>query len=187
VYIAESGNTTPIGSGTLLNQNYVITCNHILNTISSTILIKRDNISNEMRYAKVVFREPTIDLALIELNEKFENVPKLIENLEVEQGEKVYAFAAPYGLQESLLSGIVSSPPEYQRDPSSPLIPYIQVQNISYPGVSGAGLYDEHGKIIGINRAAYGFSRDSGIGFAIPWSWVKDFLRLDENPVKEFK
>lgn len=181
VGIAETINPRISGSGILINPNFVITCNHVLHSFSSTIVIKRDTSIGEMRYAKLVYKEDLVDLALIQLNDRFEDVSPLPDSDVVSVGQKVISLGSPYSLENSYLEGMVSSVTQKGKDPSLPLLPFFQVQNLSYPGMSGAGVYSEKGKILGINRATYGFTTNTGIGFVIPWDIVVQFLELPES------
>ncbi len=186
ISIAEATQTKPFGSGVLISSKLALTCYHVVKDRRGPILLKRDSTIGEMRTAKVIFFEPTIDLALLETEVPFPKTPLLRTSRQLRQGQSLFLIGAPYTLENSFLEGRVSDPVARGKDPTNPLIPYFQVQGLSYPGVSGAGIFDRYGRLVGIERSAFGFSPGTGIGFAIPWSWVADFLNLPDSPIQGF-
>ena len=177
VGIAEELHKSIRGSGVLISSNQVITCDHILTILSSNPLLKVRGTKDEFLKVKNTLREPKLDLAILELDEEIPGIDELSSNNNPIVGEKIFTISNPYGLENSLLFGSISSLDTLGRDTQFPILNFIQVQNISYPGVSGAGVYTMDGRIIGINRAAYGFSANTGIGFVIPWDYVEIFLK----------
>lgn len=184
VSISEAINPRSNGSGVLISSKLVLTCEHVLRNFSTMILVRRDPAKGEYRSATVLFKDPVYDLALLELDQPMENTPLLRTTENVQLGEQVHAHGTPYSLELTTLIGTVSEPNAKGRDILSPFIPYIQVQGIAYPGVSGGGVYNRHGKFLGINRASYGFSTETGIGFVIPWQVIRDFLNEEGSPIR---
>lgn len=182
VAIAQVDSTSASGSGILIAPNLVVTCNHVVISLASDILVKRDRLSGEMRIGRAIFLEPGIDLALLEVDPPFPNVPALKPSFDLTVGQKVVTVASPFSLEGSLLYGSISALETKGKDTAFPMFSFIQVQNIAYAGVSGAGVFDLSGRIIGVSRSAQGFSAGTGIGFVIPWSLVQQFLELPGNP-----
>ena len=176
VGISEELNHTIKGSGVFIAKNKIVTCNHILNSLSSPPLVKTFQAGDKLLKVKNKVIENLLDLALLEIDFESESYHSIESDTSLTVGDKVFTIANPYGLEASLLYGSISSLDTMGKDIQFPLLNFIQVQNISYPGVSGAGVFTLEGKIIGINRAAYGFSANTGIGFVIPWDYVKLFL-----------
>ena len=76
VAIAQVDSTSASGSGILIAPNLVVTCNHVVISLASDIfLVKRDRFQEKMRIGRAIFLEPGIDLALLEVDPPFPNVP----------------------------------------------------------------------------------------------------------------
>jgi serine protease Do len=88
------------------------------------------------------------------------------------QGQLVFAFGSPFGLENSVTMGIVSSPAR-QVQPDGPMI-YIQTDAPINPGNSGGPLVDSSGALVGINTFIVSPSgSNAGIGFAAPSNIVR--------------
>jgi serine protease Do len=119
------------------------------------------------------------DLALLKI--AAENLPALqiADFGALRQGQLVFAFGSPSGLQNSVTMGVVSSVAR-QLDPDSPML-YIQTDTAINPGNSGGPLVSTKGEMVGLNTFISTQSGGSeGIGFAIPGvlvQWVYQQLR----------
>ena len=119
------------------------------------------------------------DLALLKI--PAENLPALqiADFGALRQGQLVFAFGSPSGLQNSVTMGVVSSVAR-QLDPDSPML-YIQTDTAINPGNSGGPLVSTKGEMVGLNTFISTQSGGSeGIGFAIPGvlvQWVYQQLR----------
>jgi len=119
------------------------------------------------------------DLALLKI--AAENLPALpIGDFgALRQGQLVFAFGSPSGLQNSVTMGVVSSVAR-QLDPDNPML-YIQTDTAINPGNSGGPLVSTKGEMVGLNTFISTQSGGSeGIGFAIPGAlvrWVYEQLR----------
>jgi len=98
-------------------------------------------------------------------------------------GQSVFAIGNPFGLDQSLTTGVVSAlGREIQSESGAPIREVIQTDAAINPGNSGGPLLDSSGRLIGVNTAIYSPSGGSaGIGFAIPEhdvAWVvPDLIR----------
>lgn len=97
---------------------------------------------------------------------------------DLRQGELVLAFGSPFGLENSVSMGIVSSVARQLR-PEDPMI-YVQTDATINPGNSGGPLVDSSGRVIGINTSILSQSGGSeGLGFAAPSNIVRNvFARI---------
>lgn len=130
--------------------------------------------------AKLIGVDDDYDLAVLQLRDPPEDVVavSLADSSKVEVGQKVLAIGNPFGLNNTLTTGIVSSLDRTVRNPSGPLMRgLIQTDASINPGNSGGPLLDSSGRMIGINTAILSRSGDSaGIGFAIPSNYIKRIL-----------
>jgi serine protease Do len=117
--------------------------------------------------ANIVGRDTLIDLALLKVEATGLPALPIAGPDKVRQGELVFAFGSPEGLQNSVTMGVVSSVAR-QLDPDRPVV-YIQTDAPINPGNSGGPLVDVDGSLIGINTFILSQSGGSeGLGFAIP-------------------
>jgi serine protease Do len=119
------------------------------------------------------------DLALLKIATQGLPALPFADYHKMRQGEVVFAFGSPEGLQNSVSMGVASSIAR-QLDPDSPLL-YIQTDTPINPGNSGGPLVNTAGEIVGLNTFIFSESGgNEGIGFAIPCSlarWVYEQLR----------
>jgi serine protease Do len=124
-----------------------------------------------------VFKEG--DLALIKVNATGLPALPFADYSKLRQGEVVFAFGSPEGLQNSMSMGVVSSIAR-QLDPDSPFL-YVQTDAAVNPGDSGGPLVNTAGEIVGLDTfIVSGSGGSEGIGFAIPSimvHWVFGQLR----------
>jgi serine protease Do len=99
--------------------------------------------------ARIVGVDTDTDLALLKIEAK--NLPaiRLANYNKLRQGEVVFAFGSPEGLQNSVTMGVVSSVAR-QTDPGSPLV-FIQTDAPINPGNSGGPLVNVDGELVGLN------------------------------------
>jgi serine protease Do len=195
---AESGRTElavgrqeNIGSGVIVDPDgYIITNAHVVDGAQRirVNLVPRGNqtISGVLAQAYARPVDATLigvfdeaDLALIKIDAHGLPALPFADYSKLRQGEVVFAFGSPAGLQNSVSMGVVSSIAR-QLDPDSPLL-YIQTDTPINPGSSGGPLVDTAGEIVGLNTFILSQSGgNEGIGFAIPGvlvHWVFEQLR----------
>lgn len=168
------------GSGVILNeQGYIITNAHVVSgadRIRVLLAITKDNNNPQqsilkprgmMVDAKIIGQDGESDLAVIKVD--VSNLPALSfgDSDDLRQGQLVFAFGSPLGLENSVSMGIISSIARQFRL-EDPMI-YLQTDASINPGNSGGPLVDTEGKLVGINTFILSQSGgNEGIGFAVP-------------------
>jgi serine protease Do len=155
-----------LGSGFVIDPaGYVVTNNHVIDGATRIEV----TLSDGGQYpAKIVGRDPKTDLALLKINAA-KALPYVAwgDSGNERAGDWVIAMGNPYGLGGTATAGIVSA---HDRDINSGAYDdYLQIDAPINPGNSGGPLFDQSGRVIGIDTAIYSPSGGSvGIGFAIP-------------------
>jgi serine protease Do len=161
-----------IGSGVIISKKngIILTNNHVVDKATAVIVTLNDG---ERVLAKVIGKDKDYDIAVLAIDMRHVNAKSLSElelgdSQKLQVGQEVIAIGSPYGLSQSVSTGIVSA---LNRSPGD-LVPYasfIQTDAPINPGNSGGALIDASGKLIGINTAILSPTHSSaGIGFAIP-------------------
>jgi serine protease Do len=123
--------------------------------------------------AKLVGSDPLTDLAVIKIDMTGLPALQLANSRDLKQGQVVFAFGSPLGLENSVSMGVVSATAR-QIDPEKPDI-YIQTDAPINPGNSGGPLVDVDGHVVGINTFILSQSGgNEGLGFAIPSDVVRN-------------
>lgn len=164
-----------VGSGVVIDKRgYIVTNHHVIEDASKLEV----TLSNGEKYtAKLVGSDPDTDIAVIKINappSKLVVIPMGdSDNLRV--GQKVLAIGNPFGLGQTLTTGVISSLGRSLRSPTGALVEnVIQTDASINPGNSGGPLIDSSGRMIGINTAIFSpTGANVGIGFAIPVNTVK--------------
>jgi S1-C subfamily serine protease len=166
-----------IGSGIVYDlDGHIITNNHVVDDYQKIRVVFHDGQSYS---ATVSGTDKFADLAVIKVDANsntFHPLP-LGDSSKLRIGDQVIAIGSPFGLSESMTSGIVSqlgrvlNPPDIGAF-SIPNV--IQTDTAINPGNSGGPLLDTHGEVIGINTAIQTQTGEfSGVGFAIPSNTMK--------------
>ena len=123
--------------------------------------------------AKLVGVDQLSDVAVLKIDAQGPSGVAIRRFQPLKQGQVVFAFGSPLGLENSVTMGVVSAT-ERQIDPDNPAI-YIQTDAPINPGNSGGPLVDVDGKVVGINTFILSESGgNEGLGFAIPSNVVKN-------------
>ena len=123
--------------------------------------------------ARLIGVDRQSDLAVLKIDMTGLPALQLVDSSELKQGQVVFAFGSPLGLENSVTMGVVSATAR-QIDPDNPSI-YIQTDAPINPGNSGGPLVDVDGHVIGINTFILSQSGgNEGLGFAIPSSVVRN-------------
>ncbi|KQV78693.1 DegQ family serine endoprotease [Rhizobium sp. Root1220] len=182
----RSEKQSSLGSGVIVEANgTVVTNNHVVEGADDIKIALSDG--REFP-CKVILRDDRVDLAVLRIETK-ETFPALaIGNSDaVEVGDLVLAIGNPFGVGQTVTSGIVSALARNQVVKNEFGF-FIQTDASINPGNSGGALMNMKGELIGINTAI--FSRgggSNGIGFAIPANLVKVFLASADAGVKAFE
>jgi len=163
-----------LGSGVVINaqKGYVVTNNHVVDNASKITV----QLSDGRRFdAKVIGKDPRSDIALIQLNDATNlTAIQMADSDNLQVGDYTVAIGNPYGLGETVTSGIVSAlgrsglnVDNYEN--------FIQTDAAINRGNSGGALVNLNGELIGINTAILAPDGGNiGIGFAIPSNMVKN-------------
>jgi S1-C subfamily serine protease len=166
------------GSGFLWDrQGHVVTNFHVLQGSDSSVVTLSDQ-SNWK--ATVVGVEPDKDLAVLRISAPAEKLPPILVGTSkgLQVGQKVFAIGNPFGLDETLTTGIVSALGRTIDAVTGRKIQnVIQTDAAINPGNSGGPLLDSAGRLIGVNtQIASPSGASAGIGFAVPVDTVNEVV-----------
>jgi Do/DeqQ family serine protease len=169
-----------LGSGVIVSANgYILTNNHVVESADEIDVILND--SRHSR-AKVIGTDPDSDLAVLKI--ELDKLPVIVlgNSDALQVGDPVLAIGNPFGVGQTVTSGIVSALGRNQLGINT-FENFIQTDAAINPGNSGGALVDTTGNLLGINSAIYSRSGGNmGIGFAIPISTARQVL---ESIVKD--
>jgi len=163
-----------LGSGVIVSADgYILTNNHVVEGADEI-----DVVLNDSRHAraKVIGTDPDSDLAVLKID--LDRLPVIVlgNSNALAVGDQVLAIGNPFGVGQTVTSGIVSALGRNQLGINT-FENFIQTDAAINPGNSGGALVDTNGNLLGINTAIYSRSGGSmGIGFAIPVSTAKMVL-----------
>ena len=166
-----------LGSGVIVGKDGVIVTNsHVIEGADTIRVVLHDRREFD---AKLVVTDEKTDLAIlrIETNGKSLPVIGLSDSDDLEVGDLVLAIGNPFGVGQTVTSGIVSALSRSGVG-SSKFGSFIQTDAAINPGNSGGALVGLDGSLVGINTAIFSKSGGSqGIGFAVPSNMVRAFIR----------
>jgi Do/DeqQ family serine protease len=170
-----------LGSGVILQADgLIVTNNHVIKNSDQITVVLADR--REFP-ARVLLADERIDLALLKIDPGKLQLPVLpiADSDQIEVGDMVLAIGNPFGVGQTVTSGIVSALARTQVGISDYGF-FIQTDAAINPGNSGGALVTMDGKLAGINTAIYSKSGGSvGIGFAIPANMVASFLAAEQR------
>jgi serine protease Do len=157
---------TSLGSGVIVApEGYVLTNNHV---VERGARLRVQLLDGRELGAKVVGTDPSSDLAVLKLEtqERMPFVPPgRSDDLLI--GETVIAIGNPFGLANTVTTGVVSAVHRNFKAGDRTLFDFVQTDASINPGNSGGPLLNIEGQLVGVNTAILG-ERNAGIGFAIP-------------------
>jgi len=158
------------GSGFIWDkEGNIVTNYHVIKGASKVTVTLSDMSSWD---AQVIGIEPNKDLAVLKIQapSKVISPIKVGNSSELKVGQSVFAIGNPFGLDQTLTTGIISAlGREIQSITGKPIKDVIQTDAAINPGNSGGPLLDSSGRLIGVNTMIYSPSGASaGIGFSIP-------------------
>ena len=186
---ADTLTQSSLGSGVVLTDDgYIVTNYHVVQGADAL----KVTIEGKEYDADIVGSDPSSDLAVIKAKDA--NGLKAVEIGDSDDliiGEWVMTIGSPFGLEQSVATGIVSATSRSQIMDSSSQDPYgqgsgettiypnmIQTDAAINPGNSGGALVDADGKLIGINTLITSYSGNySGVGFAIPVNYAANIAQ----------
>jgi serine protease Do len=165
-----------LGSGVIVSPDgYILTNNHVVQNARE---IKVTLTDARTFNAKVIGTDPDTDVALIKVQAN--NLPALTlaDSNKVEVGDVVLAVGNPFGVGQTVTSGIISAKDRVTSSDKDQ--DFIQTDAAINPGNSGGALVDTEGRLVGINAEIVTRSGgNQGIGFAVPSDlcrWVMESL-----------
>ncbi len=167
--------TQSLGSGVVVDADngYILTNNHVIDRAEEIEVTLRDG---RTRKAKLVGSDLATDIAVIQMNAEGLTALPLANSDQLRVGDFVIAIGNPFGLGQTVTSGIVSALGrtglgiEGYED-------FIQTDASINPGNSGGALVNLRGELVGINTAIFSQNGGNiGIGFAIPINMAHEVM-----------
>ena len=169
------------GSGFIISADGLILTNH--HVVDGADEIKVRLTDNREFTGKVLGSDAKTDIAVVKIQAK--DLPYLTmgNSDELKVGEWVAAIGSPFGLDNTVTSGIVSA--KSRKLPSDQYVPFIQTDVAVNPGNSGGPLFNMKGEVVGINSQIFSTSGGfMGLSFAIPSNLA---MQIKEQLVKNGK
>ena len=162
-----------LGSGVIVtNEGHIITNNHVVDQVDEIEVQLSDG---RTKKARLVGADSQVDLAVLKIDDPGVKPIKLADSDTVQAGDFVLAIGNPFGFDETVTDGIISSKGRPNR--TDAFGDLLQTNAAINPGNSGGPLVNLRGEVIGINVAIISRSGGSqGIGFAIPSNTVRTAL-----------
>jgi putative serine protease PepD len=180
--VADTAQGQATGSGFVISSDgLIVTNDHVVDGATSVQV--KVGTSDQAQDATIVGVDPSRDLALLKVDGHDLPTLTLGDSSSIGVGDATYAIGSPFGLDNTLTTGIVSALQRNLQAPDGATIAgAIQTDAALNPGNSGGPLLDAGGKVIGVNSQIETGSTGGaqggnvGIGFAIPASTVKAFV-----------
>ena len=159
-----------LGSGVIVTEEgHIITNNHVVDQVDEIEVQLSDG---RTKKARLIGADAEVDLAVLKIDEPGVKPLKLADSDTVQAGDFVLAIGNPFGFEETVTDGIISSKGRPNR--ADAFGDLIQTNAAINPGNSGGPLVNLRGEVVGINTAIISRSGGSqGIGFAIPSNTVR--------------
>jgi serine protease DegQ len=171
----EEQRPTGLGSGVIVSpEGHILTNNHVIEDADDIEVVLADG---RKTVAKVIGTDPDTDLALLKI--ELDKLPVIVlgTTQDLQVGDVVLAIGNPFGVGQTVTSGIVSALGRSQLGINT-FENFIQTDAAINPGNSGGALVDVNGHLMGINTAIYSRSGGSmGIGFAIPMATAQQVMQ----------
>ncbi|NBC20226.1 MAG: Do family serine endopeptidase [Alphaproteobacteria bacterium] len=162
-----------LGSGVIVGEEGVIvTNNHVIDGADALKVVLSDRREYE---AELVLADERTDLAVLKIDTGGEPLPVLdyADTRDLEVGDLVLAIGNPFGVGQTVTSGIISATARTDVGVSDYAF-FLQTDAAVNPGNSGGALVNTAGELVGVNTAIFSRSGGSnGIGFAIPAEMVR--------------
>jgi len=165
-----------LGSGVIVNSAGLVVTNH--HVISGATEVKVALTDGREFQAEILLSDERTDLAVLRIEGGEQPFPALAfgDSDELQVGDLVLAVGNPFGVGQTVTSGIVSANARTNVGITDSGF-FIQTDAAINPGNSGGALVDLNGDVVGINTAIYSRSGGSiGIGFAIPSNMVRSIV-----------
>lgn len=189
-----------LGSGVIISDDgYIITNHHVIDGGKKFNV----NVGGEQREAELIGSDASSDVAVLKIKDGSGFTPiKIGDSANIKIGEWVMSIGSPFGLEQSVATGIVSATSRSQIMDSETdafgqstgdvtIYPnMIQTDAAINPGNSGGALVNANGELIGINTLITSYSGNySGVGFAIPSNYainIAQSIIAGKEPTRAF-
>lgn len=163
------------GSGVIVSRDgHILTNNHVVEKADKLEVVLSDDRSFE---ATVVGTDPKTDIAVLKIDAKDLVAAPIGDSALMQVGDWVIAIGSPFGLTQTVTSGIVSATHRQNFDQNQ-YSDFIQTDAAINPGNSGGPLLNLRGEVIGINTAIKSQSGGFiGLGFAIPSNTADSIMK----------
>lgn len=162
-----------LGSGVIVGEDgVVVTNNHVIQDADEVVVVLADRREYP---AELILADERTDLAVLRIDTEGAPLPTLnyANTIGVEVGDLVLAVGNPFGVGQTVTTGIISATARTDVGVSDYAF-FLQTDAAVNPGNSGGALVNTRGDLVGINTAIFSRSGGSnGIGFAIPSEMVK--------------
>ena len=182
VSIDAAGNEASQGSGFVYSsKGHIITNNHVIEDANRIDVIFSDG---SRRRAQIVGTDVYNDIAVLKVNREKLRPLEMANSSEVMRGQTAVAIGNPFGLSETMTSGIVSAKNRNIRTEGGFTIPdVVQTDAAINPGNSGGPLMNIDGEVIGVNTAIQSSTGSfNGVGFAVSSNTV---TRVADSIIEE--
>ena len=168
------------GSGWVWDtQGHIVTNHHVIENVQMIEVTLSNGLTRE---AQVVGSDPANDIALLKIDapQSMLTPVEFSDSSTLKVGQKIFAIGNPFGLEQTMTVGIISSLDRTMRSNSGRLMKsIIQVDAALNHGNSGGPLLDSSGHLVGMNTAiASRVGENSGVGFAIPANTIARVVPL---------
>ncbi len=184
-----------VGSGFIYKKDngyyYALTNNHVvdgsdsINIVLNSEDLNEDNVDENVIDADIVGTDEDYDVAVLRFKSDKDITPVELGTSEnLLPGQNVVAIGSPYGtdFQGTITKGIISAPTRTLTGDSGDAYTYIQTDAAINPGNSGGPLFDEDGRVIGMNNMKIADSESDNMGFAIPIDTAIEIAtQIEEN------
>src|SRR4029434_9374725 len=162
-----------LGSGVIVtNEGHIITNNHVVDQVDEIEVQLSDG---RTKKARIVGADSQVDLAVLKIDDPGVKPLKLADSDTVQAGDFVLAIGNPFGFEETVTEGIISSKGRPNR--TDAFGDLLQTDAAINPGNSGGPLINLRGEVIGISTEIASTTGGSqGLGFAIPSNTVRSAL-----------
>jgi len=165
-----------LGSGVIINakKGYIVTNNHVINNADEIMITLKDG---RQIKAKKLGSDADSDIALLQIDANNLTEIKIADSDKLRVGDFAVAIGSPFGLGQTVTSGIVSALGRSGLDIEN-YEDFIQTDAAINSGNSGGALVNLRGELIGINTAIIGPNGGNiGIGFAIPSNMMNNLTK----------
>jgi Do/DeqQ family serine protease len=166
-----------VGSGVIVDaaKGYVITNNHVVDQ-AETIKVR---LSDDREFeAKLIGKDPETDVAVVQIKADNLKALSMADSDKVEVGDYVVAIGSPFGLRQTVTSGIVSAVGRFTGISEGGYEDFIQTDASINPGNSGGALVNLRGELIAVPSNILSRSGGNiGIGFAIPINLAQNVMK----------